>query len=403
MATVKLILYNYNRSKEGKKVPLYIRITHRRKSKYISLGIKINPEKDWDEKRLRVRKSYPNATRVNNYIASKVAEAEKYALDLETNTVAPSPFRIKEALSEKSSDCFLQFAETRIKQLEQSGKHSTVVKYSSIIAKLKRYLNGKPFTFDHLTVPFLYEYEAHLKSLGNQTNTIHKNLKTLRAILYRAIKEDKFPQEKNPFFRYKLKTAPVKKERLTAEEIDKISNIELKKGTKLYHSRNAFLFSFYCAGIRIGDLLKMKWKNVEEGLNYQMGKTQQFRRLKLVKQAQQILDLYRTPETKPDNYIFPFLSNDIDYSNEKYLMRQLSSKTVIFNNNLRILAERTGINKKISSHIARHSFADIARKKGMELYDISKALGHSSLSITEQYLAHFDDSSLDDAMARVFG
>ncbi len=70
---------------------------------------------------------------------------------------------------------------------------------------------------------------------------------------------------------------------------------------------------------------------------------------------------------------FLFSAMTADYSNTKYLMRQLSSKTVIVNKNLGILAERTGINKKISSHIARHSFADIARKKGIELYDISKA------------------------------
>ncbi len=215
---------------------------------------------------------------------------------METKTKAPSPYRIKEEFTEKPSECFIKFAEAKIKRLEQTGKVRTAIRYNSIISKLKRYLKGKSFTFDQFDVPFLYDYEAHLKSIGNQTNTIHTNLKTLRAILYIAIKEDKFPQEKNPFFKFKLKKAPVKKERLTAEEIDKISNIELKKGTNLYHSRNAFLFSFYCAGIRIGDLLQLKWKNVEDGLNYQMGKTQQFRRLKLVKQAQQILDLYRTPD-----------------------------------------------------------------------------------------------------------
>ena len=123
----------------------------------------------------------------------------------------------------------------------------------------------------------------------------------------------------------------------------------------------------------------------------------------MVRQAQAILDLYRSENNLVNDFIFPFLKNEVDYTDNKFLMKQLSAKTTIVNINLKKLAERTNLNKKLSSHIARHSFADIARKKGMNLYDISKALGHSSLSITEQYLSNFDDNSVDDAMENLFG
>ena len=241
-----------------------------------------------------------------------------------------------------------------------------------------------------------------MKSIGNEVNTIHTNLKTLRAILYIAIRENRFPQEKNPFFKFKLKKAPVNIERLSEEEIEKITTINLKPDTNLYHTRNAFLFSFYCAGIRVGDLIILKWKNVDGGLNYKMKKTNQYRKLKLVNQALEILNLYRNENNKPTDLIFPFLDNTVDYSNNKFLMQQISSKTSIINGKLKILARKTEINKNITSHVARHTFADLARKKGMKLYDISKALGHSSLKITEQYLANFDDDSLDDAMDKLF-
>ena len=66
-----------------------------------------------------------------------------------------------------------------------------------------------------------------------------------------------------------------------------------------------------------------------------MGKTKQYRRIKLVKQAKGILDLYRNSEIKSDDFIFPFLKNDVDYSNEKFLMTQISSKTVIVNKHLK--------------------------------------------------------------------
>ena len=61
-----------------------------------------------------------------------------------------------------------------------------------------------------------------------------------------------------------------------------------------------------------------------------------------------------------------------------------------------------GIDKKISMHIARHSFANIARQKNANVYDISKTLGHSSLDITEAYLSKFDTASQDETMKKVF-
>ena len=401
MASVKLVLY-YNDSKEKTFKNLFIRITHNRKPKYISMGIKVNPEKDWDPKSLRVKKSFPNSAKVNHYIAKKLAEAEAFALDLDSNAKTLTSQRVKNEVMGKPPEDFFSFADTLIHRLDQADKERTLIRYKSIVSKLRTYQNGKPFSLNDFTVPFLHDYEAYLKSIGNEVNTIHTNLKTLRAILYIAIREDRFPQEKNPFFKFKLKKAPVKKERLDEEEIEKISTIDLKPGINLYHTRNAFLFSFYCAGIRVGDLVSLKWENVNGGLNYKMSKTNQYRRLKIVRKAQEILDIYKSEHNKPTDFIFPFLDNAVDYSNNKFLMQQIGSKTSIINRKLKELAKKTEIHKKITSHTARHTFADLARKKGMKLYDISKALGHSSLKITEQYLSNFDDNSLDDAMDKLF-
>ena len=402
MATVKLFLYDYYKKQDSNKVPLYIRIIHNRKPKYISLGINVDPKKEWDAENLRVKKCFPNSSRVNTFIAKKLVEAEKLALDMEEKKTTLTKQRIRHEIYGKPTEDFIAFGKMLSQRLNKTGKTRTEIRYKSVLRKLQRYLDGKPFTFDDFTVSFLHEYEAHLKSIGNEINTIHTNLKTLRAMLYIAIREDKFPQEKNPFFKFKLKKAPTKKERLSMDEIRKLANLQLREGTNIYHTRNAFLFSFYCAGIRIGDLFQLKWKNVAEILDYQMGKTKQYRRIKLVKQAKGILDCYRPEVINPEYFIFPFLKNDIDYSNEKFLMTQISSKTVIVNKHLKELANKIETKKKITSHIARHSFADIARKKGMKLYDISKALGHSSLAITEKYLANFDDSTLDDAMDNLF-
>jgi len=197
MATVKLILNHFKAKKSGE-MPLYIRVIHHRKPKYISLGIYVHPSQ-WNEKDLRVKKSFTNSTRVNNFIAKKISEAQGLALELETKSKQVTSKRIKEEILGKPSECFITFANIQIKRLEQSSQDRTADRYRSIISKLKRFLKGKHFTFEDINVPFLYDYEAHLKSIGNDVNTIHTNLKTIRAILYVAIKEDRFPQEKNPF------------------------------------------------------------------------------------------------------------------------------------------------------------------------------------------------------------
>ena len=84
------------------------------------------------------------------------------------------------------------------------------------------------------------------------------------------------------------------------------------------------------------------------------------------------------------------------------LLQHTNSKNSLLNKYLGKLAALAGIEKKISMHIARHSFANIARQKKANVYDISKALGHTSLKITETYLSKFDTTSQDETMKQVF-
>jgi site-specific recombinase XerD len=85
------------------------------------------------------------------------------------------------------------------------------------------------------------------------------------------------------------------------------------------------------------------------------------------------------------------------------IKRLINSKNALANKVLKQLAEMAGIQTNVSFHIARHSFADYARKSNMNLYDISKALGHSDIKVTEQYLESFDNQSLTDSMSKLFG
>jgi integrase len=131
-----------------------------------------------------------------------------------------------------------------------------------------------------------------------------------------------------------------------------------------------------------------------------MHKTGKVHSLKLTDQARKILDYYGPKE--PGDYVFPFFRSDIDYTDAMFLHNQISAKTALINKYLKTIATKAEINKKISTHTARHSFADIARKKTNNIYNLSKTLGHSDLKITEAYLASFDEEAVDSTLDDVF-
>ena len=133
-----------------------------------------------------------------------------------------------------------------------------------------------------------------------------------------------------------------------------------------------------------------------------MGKSQKNRSIKLIPKALQILEYYTSTSSKAEDYIFPLLRNDINRSNKNFLRRQVESKTVLINDSLKEIAVLAGIKKNLCSHIARHSFADIARKRNTSLLDIQQLLGHSESKTTQLYLNGLDIESQDIAHENVF-
>ena len=157
MANVKLVLRRHKMTTSGE-VPVYIRITHHRKTKFISLGIKVIPDKNWNEETHRVRRNFPNSGRVNNYIAKKLAEAEAISLDLSTKPQGFTSQNIKEEIMGKPSGCYLTFGDKQVERLEQAEQVRTALRYKTVMSKLRKFLKGKPFTFDDFTVSFLYDF-----------------------------------------------------------------------------------------------------------------------------------------------------------------------------------------------------------------------------------------------------
>ncbi len=421
-------------------LPIWVRITHNRKSSYIATGyscqevewnpgasrmhetrprITSNDKEDLNPTELKALKRGYSSVRVNPLAKKINADIDKQvrkilaAKDkLEANDQALSSRSLKKQVittdSGHSDKSFIQYWERQNDLLEKNQSYGTLKTHKSILKELKEgFLEGKDLPFDEINIDFLEEYKGHLKRVGYLKNTIHNHLKSFRSILYKAIKEpgkNYFRQDMNPFFAFKLEADKTqRKERLNPDEIKRLEDQKLEAGTRQFDARNMFLFSFYCAGIRIGDLIQLTWSNVKEGrLVYEMGKTDKKRSVKLLPKALNILDLYKVKGRKSDDFIFPFLRNDINRENKAFFKRQLEAKAALINKCLKEVAEKADIEKNLSSHIARHSFADMARKKKTSLLDIQKLLGHSDSKTTQIYLDSFDIESQDEAHEAIF-
>ena len=324
-----------------------------------------------------LRASHPKHAVINDHIDSKIQEVKNAITYLESKNLTVTANSIKSKMLSPKSKSFIEYANQLANTIKENNHYATYKKYNTVILKLSDFRNNEDIHFDEITPAFLDSFEAYLVKIGNGINTVNSNFRTIRAIFYNAIEKGYIEQIKNPFFTYRLKSSIPLKDRLDELEIRKIEMLSLKDDPVVDNIRNAFLFSYYNAGIRISDILLLTWDNIQDGrLVYTMYKTNKEHSLKLKEKPLAILEKYKG---RGESYIFPFFSDRYDYSDQEFLHKQIGAKTTVINKYLKYIASRAGITKKITTHTARHSFADIARQKTDNIYNLSKTLGHSSL------------------------
>ncbi len=314
MARITPVLWTQKKNKKGLS-PIYLRIEANDRRRYVSLRTPIR-ESHWNENTNRVRKNHPQHEAINNLIAQRIAEAEAEILKLRTEREAVTVEGLKETLRLDASEAsdFFAYAADVILDLERRNKLYTHRRYKSIMGKFRDF-TGAPLPFNKITPRLLRNYETHLiECYSNKPSTVASNFRAIRAVLYRAIREGLCPQAENPFFQFRLKEGKTSRAKLSLEDVQAIEDLDLESGSLIWHVRNYFQFSFYCAGIRFGDLAKMKRGNVVHNgngprLEYQMSKTGTPKSLKLLPQALAILDHYAPQgDGQADGFLFPILA-----------------------------------------------------------------------------------------------
>lgn len=399
MATVKIVL-RQKVNKDGT-LPLAIRITKDRKTSFIHIGKSIK-EQDWDANRQRVKKSHPNSTRLNNLLIKTLAEANDKSLELETQKEGISAKQMKEKLNPTYS-AFFQQAEIYLEDLRQSGKYNQVTADKPRIERFREFLKGEDIAFADITEGLLKRFKAYLlgtREIGERTAVNHWVV--IRSVFSQAIKAGVADAKYYPFGKGKIsiKFPDSNKIGLDESEVKLLESLELED-SKLNHVRNLWLFSFYFAGMRVSDVLRLRWSDFQnERLHYSMGKNNKGGSLKIPEKVVNILKQYEGLKTDKNDFIFPELKGYEDMKDNFTLQKKIANADRVINKYLRRVASVAGIEKKITMHIARHTFGNISGDK-IPVQMLQKLYRHSSITTTIGYQSNFIYKDADDALDAV--
>jgi integrase len=398
MATTVKAILRESKQKDDGTAPVWIRITANRRSRYVSTGVYVKP-KHWNANKQKVRTSHPIAPTLNDKLQSVLIDAKTEALDADTAA------QVKAALV-GSGGSLTRFIQEYIEGLDEAGRFWQWKKFRVTLGKLQDCFGRERISWKDLNGKALQDFETFLREeVGNATNTIRKEMQRLHRVVKQAVKEEVIKPEDDPFLTYDSpKREKPNRRKLSLDEIEALHNVELEEGTTAHKARDAFLFAFYAGGMRFGDLCRIKGKHLtglESGsprVEYRTAKNGTPISAPLPPPAVELVEHYQAREhyRGPESFLFPLLEPGDDSGPVK-VRRKIGSKNALVNRYLKEVAERAEIESEgLSTHVARHSFADYARRKSGDLYAISKSLGHKNLQTTEQYLKSCDRDAVDE-------
>ena len=382
--------------------PLMLRITENKKRVMKSLGISINP-KYWDFGKEEPKPKCPDYELIQNIILKVKSEYQHLILEkLSKNEEFTASSLINEQKEEIKAKTVEEFYLSLIEELKQKGRIGNSYAYLNSYNTLRNFNHGKKlnYTFSHIDVTFCRKFEDWMRSKGNKDTTLSYQFRTLRAAFNKAIEAKIVAREKNPFIEYKLSHFNTKtiKRALSKKDIMKIINANCIGKSELRQlTHDLFSLSYLCGGISFVDIANLTPKNIVDGrLIYQRQKTHGNINLPLSDKAQKIIDKYIDYQ-KQAIYLFPILHG------KKHITPMQKSNRVHkvchqINQELKIFAKELNIKSEVTTYTARHSFATILKKSGVNIGIISEALGHQDIKTTQIYLSRFDNEQVDEAM-----
>ena len=353
--TVKVVFDRKHEATKQKTGLVQVEVLYQRKRTYFSTGVKVYAGQWKDRTMVTGRMDAFELNERINLISMKIKEqvnsfikgGEIFSLD-----------RLRKMMEYKGGEeSFLEFMGKRIE--ERAIDEMTKRHHRSELKKL--YDFGKIVEFDDWTMENLTLFDEYLKRRGIKQSTVHKIHKCVKSYVREAKKFGLLKE--NPYDGFVVRRGnELTRKYLTEDEIRRIVECDIPDDS-ISRVRDCFLFCSF-TGLAYSDLMKFDWGTAwEENGGYVIHdtrtKTGTNYNITMLPPAMDILKKYK--------FKLPVMTN------QQYNMR------------LKVLALYAGINKRLTSHMARHSFATWALSSGVPLPVVSKMLGHRNISTTEIY------------------
>lgn len=161
-----------------------------------------------------------------------------------------------------------------------------------------------------------------------------------------------------------------------------------------------FTFSYFTAGINFIDMAMLKHENIVDGkLCYIRAKTKKQIIIPLQEKSKEIISNYSASSANRSDHIFPILSAYHQSGVQK--ANRLHKVLAKINRALKHIGEELDLPIKLTTYVARHTFATVLKRAGVSTSIISESLGHSSEKITQIYLDSFENSQIDEAFSHL--
>jgi len=392
--TISVVCYKSKVLKNNES-PLMLRICKDGKRKYESIGISILPSL-WDFKQNKPTRKCPNKEYIERLIAEKVKVYTDKVIEFKSQekefTATSLMEKVNKPVKRKTvQEVFNQY----IQELESANRLRYADMYKCTMHSLIKFNKHLDIPFSDMDTIWLKRYEVWLQSQGLAINTLGTRFRHLRVIYNFAIEEKIVKSEYYPFNSFKVSKLSQTTAKRSIQKGEILSVLNYQGQTPLEClAIDLFTFSYLAAGINFGDIARLTKDNIlENRLIYIRKKTQKRIKVSLQEQAIKLIRKYSMPDNP---YLFPILSNF--HKTEQQKVNRIHKIIAKVNKSLKEIGERLNIPIDLTTYVARHSFATVLKRSGVNTSLICEALGHSLERVTQIYLDSFGNDQMEDAM-----
>jgi site-specific recombinase XerD len=357
--SLKLILWKHNPSPIGHH-PIYLRIGINGKTRYVSTGRYIHPSA-WDAKNERVKDSYKDSEIINAEIGHRKTEAMRGIVGKQIKSVSLSAVDVKGLVKSKvDRHNIFDFADQYKEDMSSKRKSGTLENYRKHLLRLEKFHGSRSLNFEDITSDYLTAYEKYLRKEVD-VNYTQKLLIGVRTIFNAARKKKIISHY--PFTEFEMPSyeQPIK-DYLTLQELGRLEKfVDKTKNDTLKQTGVYFLLGCYC-GLRLSDWITFNQDEMVEN---------DWIKLRAKKNGEWVTMPVNTPLKR----------------NLKRIRRvKLTIEEQTMNRKLKEIAKAAHINKRITTHTGRHTFAiTICSEHGVPCETCAELMGITIATCARNY------------------